>query len=358
MATETLKDKIIHHLSEAQNGLHYHKKLVNSLKSIMEEETNTVEEFFDAFLPPILNLLVVFKREPAAERLVDFVAKFTVAVAPKKPIADENSSSSEEDSENELSSSNSKSFIHCLLEKLVEFLKAKEKAVRFRSCQIISKILSINFENSTHRIHVSSNLLIDASRSLIERLRDKISIVRVYATSALTYLQDPTDIECPITAGVLWSMEHDSSFEVRKCAVLNICLTQKTLPALIARTRDVKDVVRSAAFLTLADEAKCTIRNLTIQQRLQVLNDGLRDDSPQVRKSCVSGLLRSWFMSLDGDFLELLRRLDVESSPKVVELVLMSLFDDIIEEELVKTFELIIELSAKDGKISSEQQVV
>ena len=36
-----------------------------------------------------------------------------------------------------------------------------------------------------------------------------------------------------------------------------------------------------------------------------------------VRDACLNGLLHSWSRSLDGDFLTLLSRLDVESSPEV-----------------------------------------
>ena len=36
-----------------------------------------------------------------------------------------------------------------------------------------------------------------------------------------------------------------------------------------------------------------------------------------VQDACVKGLLHSWSLSLDGDFLTLLSKLDVESSPKV-----------------------------------------
>ena len=36
-----------------------------------------------------------------------------------------------------------------------------------------------------------------------------------------------------------------------------------------------------------------------------------------VRDACVNGLLHSWNQSLDGDFLTLLSKLAVESSPEV-----------------------------------------
>ena len=85
--------------------------------------------------------------------------------------------------------------------------------------------------------------------------------------------------------------------------------------AIIERTRDVKDVIRREAFLRLSE--KCSIRHLSIHQRIQLLSDGLNDRSGLVQEACVSGLLRSWSLSLDGDFLSLLSRLDVESSPEV-----------------------------------------
>jgi hypothetical protein len=97
----------------------------------------------------------------------------------------------------------------------------------------------------------------------------------------------------------------------------------------------VKDVVRRAAFLTLAE--KLSICNFTIAQRLQMLNDGMKDDSEMVRESCINGLMRKWCMELDEDILKFLRRLDVESSSDIVELVLMNLFKEINNSELVRS---------------------
>lgn len=52
---------------------------------------------------------------------------------------------------------------------------------------------------------------------------------------------------------------------------------------------------------------------------LQLLNDGLNDHSELVQEACVNGLLRRWSLeSMDGDFITLLSRLDVESSQQVL----------------------------------------
>lgn len=336
MTASDLQSKIIHNLNEAQNGLHHHHKLIKTLKEVLEQEAPSVKDFFDVFFPPLRNVLVVLKREPAAERLVEFVAKFAITVAPKKPrIEGAESSSEEEEEEDEMNCQ--QNLLHLLMSNLVCYLEAKEKAVRFRVCQILSKIFTFSYDDSSTSIQMSSSLLEDLTEKLIHRLHDRYPLVRLYASLALSYLQDPSDADCPVTSALMWSMEHDSNFEVRRCIVLHILITQTTLPAMIARTKDTKDIVRRCAFLILSE--KCSIRHLTIKQRIQLLSDGLRDHSVQVREACTGGLLRSWCLTLDGDFLQLLRRLDVESSPDVAELVLMSLFDDISDEELVKTFE-------------------
>ncbi len=51
---------------------------------------------------------------------------------------------------------------------------------------------------------------------------------------------------------------------------------------------------------------------------VQLLSDGLHDDSDLVQEACVNGLLRKWSLETnDGDFISLLARLDVESSSEV-----------------------------------------
>ena len=51
---------------------------------------------------------------------------------------------------------------------------------------------------------------------------------------------------------------------------------------------------------------------------LQLLSDGLNDHSELVQEACVNGLLRNWSLeSMNGDFITLLSRLDVESSQQV-----------------------------------------
>uniref|UniRef100_A0A1X7VDM6 Nuclear condensin complex subunit 3 C-terminal domain-containing protein n=1 Tax=Amphimedon queenslandica TaxID=400682 RepID=A0A1X7VDM6_AMPQE len=342
---EDLHSQILKHLTEAQNGLHLHQKLIKSLNNLLvaEDETSPsssprVKQFFKAFLPMLRNSLLVLKREPAVERLIEFVAKFSVSVAMKKPARSEEDSSSDEEDEETDETLCQNDFFHILLYQLMEYLDAKEKSVRFRSCQLISKMFTFAFSDpSQESIRISSALSDSLADGLLERLKDRFQLVRLYAVSALGYLQDTSDAACIVTAAIIWSMTHDTSPEVRKCAIVNVLVTKISLPALIERTRDIKDLVRRAAFLKLSESV--SIRNLTIDQRVQLANDGLRDESSKVKEAFTGGLLRNWYIELEDDLLQLLRRLDVENCPDVVELVLLSYFEELEDEDLVGSFE-------------------
>ncbi len=77
-----LIEAIIKMLDEAQNSANGHPKLLTSLTTLYEKAENSTA-FFNAFFPTFSNVLLVYKREPAAERVVDFISKFVVSVTPK-----------------------------------------------------------------------------------------------------------------------------------------------------------------------------------------------------------------------------------------------------------------------------------
>ena len=322
---DNLRNRVIDILTTAQGGQHHHRKLIKTFQSILKQDVSSVREFFESFYPPFSNVLLVQKREPAAERLIDFVAKLAVALTPERVNEGSSSASSSED---EGLQKMEKYFIYHLVAELMQAHNSKEKAVRFRVCQLLSKIVHLAHKEENCHIDISSRLLIAISDVLLQRVYDKIPLVRVHALLGLSHMQDITDTDCPITAAFLDLMEKDTSPDVRRCAVMHVVLSKTTLPAVIARTRDIKDAVRRSAFSVLSE--KCFVQNFSIKQRIQLLSDGIRDRSERVKEACVFGLLRSWCHTLDGDFLNLLRRLDVESSSDIAELALKSLFNQVI----------------------------
>ena len=73
----TLREKIIEALDKAQCSIMHHPKLLKSVKAL--HDAAEVVAFFEAFIQPLTAALVVFKREPAVERVMDFVAKLAAA---------------------------------------------------------------------------------------------------------------------------------------------------------------------------------------------------------------------------------------------------------------------------------------
>ena len=78
-----LREDIIQVLTDSQSSLHNHQKLLKKLKALYDQ-CQDAESFFETFFVPFTNALVVYKREPVVERVIDFVAKFAVATAPSK----------------------------------------------------------------------------------------------------------------------------------------------------------------------------------------------------------------------------------------------------------------------------------
>ena len=344
-STDALENNLINIFNEAQNGLQYHKKQLKTLHALHDEWSSSFMDFFETFFSLVQRVMTVLKRETATERLVDFFARFAVETAPKKSRCGEDgnsdSSSEEEMDEDELL----KNFSHLFLVKLLEYHQAKDKSVRFRAVQIVAKTL--NYARDDKTVRLSSSILDHLSEILLTLLYDRYVFVRIQAAFALSFFQDPTDNDCQITDALSWSLENDASPEVRKCIVNNIILNSHTLNLVIGRTRDTSDIVRRCAFLVLSE--KCTIRHLKIEQRLKLLKDGLQDRSEPVKEACLRGLLRSWCLTLDGDIFDLLRRLDIESSAETCEMVLMSLFEDIQDEELLKSFEMMLTVPDNGG---------
>ena len=339
-----LKQKLVDLLNQAQNGLHHHRKLLKTLQQVAEK-TNNTQLFFDTFYSIFCNVLLVFKREPAAERLVEFVTKFAVSCHPRRE------SDEEEDDSSSDSGTEEEHFTHLLVAKLISVHEAKEKAVRFRVCQFLAKLIAMIADEPT--MHLRSSILDAIVDAMLVRLSDKVPIVRVHAVQALARVQEPSCGECPIISSLLWSLENDTSPDVRKVITINIAVNNETLPSLLGRTRDINAQVRRAAFLIISE--KCSIFNLSIKQRLQLLQSGLKDRSPIVNEACIGGLLRSWCMEVEGDFLTLLCRLDVESSPDIAELALNGLFEQLPDEELLTTMEQ--ELQSGGDEAAEESKV-
>jgi condensin complex subunit 3 len=104
-------------LNECQKTFASHKKGVSTLCKLRQKDSKA----FDAELLNLINrILVVFKRDPAVERLIQFLIAFCVTSA--------------ESSKND--------FALILVNYLLPLTQVQDKAVRFRSVQLIAGIIN------------------------------------------------------------------------------------------------------------------------------------------------------------------------------------------------------------------------
>lgn len=274
--------------NDAQRSAATHRRASRALVAAHAADPRA---FLDAFLHALNRALVVFAREPAVERVVAFVATFAAQRS-------EAAAGPAEGAE--------RSFSTLVLSYLLDQSGAASKAVRFRACQTLSAALAALPEETD----IDADLWEPLQAALMRRASDKLPRVRAAAASALCRLQttgDPADDE--VTAALVALLSADSSASVRKAALAAVAVTPATRPAILRRTRDVKEDVRRAAYATLA--AKLHPGDLELDARVALLRAGLKDRTPAVRAVAAEQMLvTGWLEGACGsnvfDLVELL----------------------------------------------------
>uniref|UniRef100_A0A3P9ITA8 Non-SMC condensin I complex subunit G n=2 Tax=Oryzias latipes TaxID=8090 RepID=A0A3P9ITA8_ORYLA len=314
----------------AQKGHNNKAKLVASLKS----RYNKLEDktpFHEEFIRCLKYAMIVYKREPAVENVIEFVAKFATSFqSPPKPEGEDQQNEEEEEEEDE---EDDHPFLSFIFNFLLESHKANSHAVRFRACQLINKLLGSMSENA----QIDDDLFDRIHQAMLIRVTDKFPNVRIQAALAMTRLQQPKDPDCPTINAYMLILENDTNAEVRRAVLSCIAMSPRTLPKVLKRTRDIKDNVRKLAYQVLAD--KVHIKALSIAQRVSLLQQGLHDTSEAVREVVCSRLLPAWLLRLDGDVIELLHRLDVENCADAAMDTLKAIFKSMPAEELLQNRE-------------------
>uniref|UniRef100_A0A673CG51 Non-SMC condensin I complex, subunit G n=1 Tax=Sphaeramia orbicularis TaxID=375764 RepID=A0A673CG51_9TELE len=318
----------------AQKGHNNKAKLVASLKSRYNKlEDKTL--FHDEFVHYLKYTMIVYKREPCVENVIDFVAKFATSFqSPPKPEGEEEQEEQEEQEEEEEEEEEEEPEDHPFLSFIFNFLleshKANSHAVRFRACQLINKLLGSMAENA----QIDDDLFDRIHQAMLVRVTDKFPNVRIQAALAMTRLQQPKDPDCPTINAFMLILENDSNAEVRRAVLSCIAMSPLTLPKVLKRTRDIKENVRKLAYQVLADRVH--IKALTIAQRVGLLQQGLHDTSAIIKEVVCSRLLPAWLGRLEGGAIELLHRLDVENCAQTALDTLKAIFKGTPPEELLQ----------------------
>ncbi|KAF9570700.1 hypothetical protein EC968_001484 [Mortierella alpina] len=320
---ESLRTVVPGIFQESQKTAANHRKNAIMLRKLQEQCAETAgeegeEAFNKEFIRNLNVVLAIKKREPTADRVIQFVSSFILCTR-EKDMANEATNEEEEGAEGI-----SSRFVEYLMHHLLKGVRVKEKLVRLRSCQLIA--LSTNSLGA-----IDDDLYIQLKDSLMERVRDKESAVRVQAVFALSKLQGGAEEEETggnednVVKKLLDMMEHDPSAEVRRSALFNIEQTKATMPAILERARDTDAYNRRGVFTKPMEELS-DFRVLSIEDREKLLRYGLSDRDEGVKKACTKMLATKWIQQADDNLLEFLERLDVMSS-NVADDVLKAFFD-------------------------------
>ena len=213
-------------------------------------------------------------------------------------------------------------FTESFLGFLLNLATAKDKAVRFRVCQIVAGVLNSLGPDA----EISDDLYERMEEVMLERLRDKAPSVRAQAARALSRLQDSGEggdfSEDAITTAFLQLLGAEKVKDVRKAILGSLAISDHTIPHVVERTRDAADDVRRVAFLALT--SKVPVDAISIALRATAIRRGLAERSPAVRAAAVD-MLKRWHLAFEGDVLALLAALDAESNERVAEDVVKEL---------------------------------
>ncbi|XLS52745.1 hypothetical protein HN51_013422 [Arachis hypogaea] len=299
-----LEQKIAGILNDARASYATHNRKLKEL-SLLRSKSSSLSLFFSAFSKTLTPLFDFQRRLAPAERTVAFVSAFAAA---RDPAAD------------------SDEFLDLFLRFLLLAAPSANKTARFRACQIVSEIILLLPDDA----EVSNDVWDEVIECMKLRVRDKIPGVRAFAIRALSRFVNDT-ANSDILDLFLEQLALEQNADVRKMIVLSLPPSTATSQVIIDCTLDVSESVRKAAYCVLAN--KFPLQSLSIKLRTVILQRGLADRSVAISKECFKLLRDEWLTKCcNGDPLELLKFLDVETYESVGETVMQTL----LKADLVK----------------------
>ncbi|KAK9462936.1 nuclear condensing complex subunit [Lipomyces oligophaga] len=330
-----LSAQIAQIFQDCQYSISTHKKLSVKLWNIHKQScvADRQTEFQKTFLAMVNRVLPVKKTEPASERVAKYVLTYIEYIYNQGGRNEDGDGDLDMDMDMDMDKEQNAEhaiamdLVEALVRNLIRGLVTKSKAVRYRSCQLLSSlILSLG--------EIDDELFQEIRSGFYHRLHDKESSVRVQAVIGLARLQgsDEEDEEEPVEEQLIRLIQHDPKAEVRRTVLLNLEKNNATIPYILERARDVDAITRRSIFnRTLPDIGD--FRLLSIGMREKLLSWGLNDRDEIVRSATSKLFSYQWLEHTGGDLLELLERLDIMNS-EIADKALMALFNsrwDIIE---------------------------
>ena len=194
---------------------------------------------------------------------------------------------------------------------LLNLATAKDRAIRFRVCQLVAGVLNALGVEA----EISDELYERMEEVMLDRLRDKVPVVRAQAARALSRLQDGGEdgnfSDDVITTSFITLLGAEKNKDVRKSILGSLAISDYTIPHVVERTRDASEDVRRVAFLALT--SKVPVASVSIALRAAAVRRGLAERSDAVRGAAID-MLKRWLDAFEGDVLALVAALDAESN--------------------------------------------
>lgn len=264
-------DVIIDVFQDAQTSTKHHQSGFKKLNSILTKDINLLTFILRHCIDQILLCSIqATKNDDLAEKLMHFTAAW-------------------------LSGETSDDVFNNTVLHICRRSQCMDKVVRIRSCQLIATI----FKNVNPSREIDVTFAESATKYLSERLRDKITTVRLWAVKAVEKFQNQHDENDIITNELIRIMQSDASPDVRMAAVQTITVFKSSLPEIINRMKDVKTEVRLSAVEKLFKDIP-DVRYWNVKQRRFAIDCGLHDRDEQVSKAC-KRMFFTWVDTLSND---------------------------------------------------------
>jgi hypothetical protein len=136
-----MENELAQILDQCQKSFASHQRCMKALAKLCKQDYTS---FKDALVGQLNKVLLVLKREPSIERLIQFIVNGVVFLGKSednRKITNVQKSSQKKGKKKEIivEDENLPTF---LLQYLLDRTNAKDKAVRFRSCQVIAGLLA------------------------------------------------------------------------------------------------------------------------------------------------------------------------------------------------------------------------
>jgi hypothetical protein len=182
------------------------KELIHSLN------TSQIDKFRESFFDCIDHVLLVFKRDPRVDILLKLIATFVASNASPSELNIPVSNNFDSNISSEELHQQQTIFSESTLYHLIRRSSASDKAVRYRSVQLIGEI----FERVAEDGEFNIQLLDSIQTSIITRAYDKIAVIRQSVAFTLRRLQQlDKGINCPVIQTYLNLLVDSAAFAYR-----------------------------------------------------------------------------------------------------------------------------------------------